>query len=68
MSRLEKYLKDYKGINCKIRDRYDLSISDLETISNKASKKAGNNINDLIFYVISFSFKMGFVAGRKSIK
>lgn len=61
--RLDNCLRDYKKIDYKVRDRYDLRVDDLKAIIKTFDPTSQNFIWD----IVSLSFKMGFVLGRRSI-
>lgn len=61
--RLENCLRDYKKIDYKVCDRYDLRVDDLRAII----KTFDPTSKDFIWDIVSLSFKMGFVLGRRSI-
>lgn len=61
-TRIENCLIDYKKIDYKIRDRYDLKVADLKNIIEETVKSSPEPIWD----IISCAFKMGFTLGRRS--
>lgn len=66
-TRMENCLKDFEKIDNKVKENFDLNVSELNFIIEKA-EETSKTYYELIYKAITITYKIAFVLGRRSKK